>query len=123
MAGLVSLALAKEKTMKKYVLMLAVALLICAGTIAPASAQFYPYGGGPFGAALSLGFGGPAPYYGGYGYGYPRGYGYGYGYPHYGYRQMSWGPRYDYGYETCDLVRERRIVRHGRVIVRRYCVR
>lgn len=103
--------------MKKYMITLAAACLLCVGAAAPASAQFYPYGG-PFGAALSFGFGNPGLYYGGYGYGYPYRYGPRYDY---GYRPVTFGPRYVY--EGCDLIRERRIVRHGRVIVRRYCVR
>ncbi len=91
--------------------------------------------------------------YGGYGYrgyGY-RGYGYrGYGYPSYGYGAPAYGygyaPRYytgsypvgyggyggyrsygGYGYnnysQRCEVVRQQRFHRHGRLIVQNVCVR
>jgi hypothetical protein len=110
--------------MRKYALILAAAFAL--GAAAPANAQWYGgwdgayVGVGPAAIGVGFGFGG-YPYR--YGYGYPyydAGYRYGYDGYYPGYYD-GWRTRY-VTYSGCEMIRERRIVRHGRVIVRRYCV-
>ena len=113
--------------MKKLIIALAAVFALSAGS--PASAHYWNgtyVGVGPVG--FGVGFGG-YPYGYRYGYGSPYPYydaGYRYGYDGY-YPGYYEGGRmryttYNAAYSDCNLIRERRVYRHGRLVVRRYCV-